>query len=66
MDGIQRAAYGVHASELRRWYAFDIPLTGDALERATTDVEAAIARAADAVTCLLSQGVDQAMARYNG
>ena len=45
MDGIQRAAYGDHASELRRWYAFDIPLTGDALERATTDVEAAIARA---------------------
>ena len=29
-------------------------------------MEAAIARAADAVTCLLSQGVDQAMARYNG
>ena len=45
MDGIQREAYGDHASELRRWYAFDIPLTGDALERATTDVEAAIARA---------------------
>ena len=44
MDGIQREAYGDHASELRRWYAFDVPLTGDALERATTDVEAAIAR----------------------
>ena len=29
-------------------------------------MEAAIARAADAVTCLLSPGVDQAMARYNG
>ena len=29
-------------------------------------MEAAIARAADAVTCLLSQGVDQAMAQYNG
>ena len=29
-------------------------------------MEAAIARAADAVTCLLAQGVDQAMARYNG
>ena len=43
MDGIQRAAYGDHASELRRWYAFDIPLTGDALERATGDVQAALA-----------------------
>ena len=43
MDGIQREAYGDHASELRRWYAFDIPLTGDALERATGDVQAALA-----------------------
>ena len=29
------------------------------------DLEAAIARAADAVTCLLEQGVDAAMSRYN-
>ena len=43
MDGIQREVYGDHASELRRWYAFDIPLTGDALERATGDVQAALA-----------------------
>ena len=31
-----------------------------------TAMEQAIARAADAVTCLLAQGVDQAMANFNG
>ena len=43
MDGIQRAAYVDSASEMRHWYAFDIPLTGDALEQATGDVQAALA-----------------------
>ena len=29
-------------------------------------MEDAVSRAADAVACLLEQGVDQAMARFNG
>lgn len=42
VDDIQRAAYDRAASKLHRWYAFDIPLQGEALERATDGIRSKI------------------------
>lgn len=42
IEAKQREAYGANASQTIHWYAFDIPLEGDALKAACSDVQDAL------------------------